>query len=174
MRRVIVLLLITGSAVAALTPTDCLINMAPKWEPLATRSPHEHLGMKSIVIGSITFRKKCKQPAKLDTITLSWHGKRINQLSGSLYKKIPEKRFVPIDTNLVADGSWNSAQQKLRFHFNDNKQTLGPINIFYVVLTVPQNLEKRLRTGSFSLSHHNLPDMFALKQDELKLNLAQL
>lgn len=175
MRHAVILLLLSSSTIGAVIPTDCLISMEPRWEQLNRKNvPDQAVGGKSIVIGSITFRKKCKQSAKLDTLTLSWHGKPIEKLSGSLYKKIPDRPFVPLENNLVADSSWNQSKQKLHFHFNNNKQSLGPATMFYVVLTVPRNLERTLRAGSFSLSHHNLPEMFAIKQDQMKLNLAQL
>ena len=174
MRHVVIILLLSSGALNGAIPTECAISMEPRWDQLTSQVPEYVRGGKSIVVGSITFRKKCKYPAKLETITLAWHGKPIEKLSGSLYKKIPDKPFAPLESNFVADSSWNQTKQKLHFSFSDNKQSLGPTNIFYVVLTVPPGLERTLRNGSFSLSHHNLPDMFAIKQDQMRFNLVQI
>jgi hypothetical protein len=132
------------------------------------------LGGKWILVGSITFHKKSKEVAKLEKISFEWHGDPIDHLSGSLYKKIPEKQFMPIEDNLVCDGSWNKLNQCLILDFNNRKQTLGPRNIFYLVFTVPESIEPALKSGYFNLVQTNLPDTLYKNDQDLKLDLAQL
>jgi hypothetical protein len=172
-RKIILVIIVSGSLQAALIPSDCLVSVESHWENVESNSHEKELGGKWMLIGSITFRKKSKEPTKLETMKLAWHGKHIDYLYGSLYKKLPNKKFMALEQNLICDGNWNIMRQELVLNFNDNKQTLGPINIFYLVLTVPDELEDVLKTGHFSVVQTALPTPFQSKT-QLNIDLAQL
>jgi hypothetical protein len=153
---------------------DCSISIEPCWANIEQKNTHqEKFGTKWILIGSITFRKKSKEDIKLDSLQLHWQGEKIERLAGSLYKKLPNKQFMAIEENFLCDGIWNSAQQYLTLDFSNHKQTLGPINIFYIVLSVPQQLENILKKGHFELTKSSLPELFSDQANELQLNIAQ-
>ena len=173
MKYTISLILLT--AATTLSASDCDVLLAPLWDNLEKNNMHEkQFGGKWILVGSITFHKKSKLSAKLEKISLTWHGNYIDHLSGSLFKKVPDKKFMPIEDNLLCDGSWNKTEQRLILDFNDRKQTLGPRNIFYLVFTVPESIESKLKSGYFSLTQTNLPDTFYSNNQDMKLDLAQL
>ncbi len=175
MKHHIMLVIIASSSLHATIPSDCLLSVAPHWDNIERNCTHEkEFGGKWMLVGSITFRKKSKEQTKLETMKLAWHGKRINHLDGSLYKKLPDKKFLPIEQNLVCDSAWNKARQELILNFKHNKQTLGPISIFYLVLTVPHEMEDTLRKGHFSVVKKELPALFQSKANLLKIDLAQL
>jgi hypothetical protein len=167
-------LFLVSSFSTLLIAHDCSISLEPCWSNIEQKNTcQEKFGTKWVLIGSITFRKKSKEDIKLDAIQLHWQGDKIEQLSGSLYKKHPTKKFMPIEENLLCDGIWNSAHQQLTLDFSNRKQTLGPINIFYIVLSVPDTLETTLKKGHFLLTKTHLPQLFSDQHDELKLNIAQ-
>lgn len=175
MKYTTALLLISTATSLYVYATDCDVLLVPRWDNLEKNNMIERdLGGRWILVGSITFHKTSKEVAKLSRISLEWHGNHIDHLSGSLYKKNSEKRFMPIEENLVCDGSWNKRNQRLTLDFHDRKQTLGPRNIFYLVFTVPEAIEPKLKTGYFSLSDTNFPEAFYKKEQDLKLDLAQV
>lgn len=128
-----------------------------------------------ILAGSITFEKKAKESVSLHRLHLQWLGTDLDNLTASLYRKTPDKQFYPIEANLVCDGVWCKKKQTLLFTFNQ-QQTLGVRNIFYLVLTVPPELEYTMKQGRFSLLSYTLPEPFrpAAKDDQLCLNLDAL
>lgn len=158
-----------------LLANECSISLEPRWESLERdNTAARKFGGKWILAGSITFRKKCKDAIKLERMCLAWHGPKLKNLSGSLYKKIPGRTFVPIEDTVLCDGVWNDKNQHLQLDFSDQSQNLGPLNIFYVVLTVPQEQEEILKQGHFTLEKHHLPEQFEEQGQDLDLNLAQL
>ncbi len=174
MKRTIVAILLSQSLFCPIVASDCLISMEPQWDNLCKDPDHiVRFGGKWIVIGSISFRKKIKDPTKLEKLKFAWHGKPIDHLHGSLYKKLPEKDFLAIEQNLVCDSSWNKARQEMTLDFHNNQQSLGPLNIFYLVLTVPPMLEDTIKSGHFSLLKHGLPVSFQNQAHALKLDIAQ-
>lgn len=152
------------------------ISMQPCWKCLDDGSPGscKQFGGKWVLVGNITFKKRSlKDSLYLQQLTLMWHGPHINQLSASLYKKNfdpTKKEFLPIDEYLVCDGMWNKAKQALILTF-DAKQTVGALEVFYLVLTVPDGLEYILQQGSFHLQTSDLPNTVAQKQESLPLQL---
>ena len=174
MKHALLITVISSSFFFSATATDCMISMEPQWHNICTDPDHiVRFGGKWIVVGSITFRKKSKDPAKLGLLKLAWHGENIDHLHGSLYKKIPDKEFLAIEQNLVCDSNWNKARQEMVLDFRDNLQTLGPLNIFYLVLTVPPAMENRIKSGSFSLLNRALPESLQTNREPLKLDIAQ-
>lgn len=173
MKRQLFVILITTTSLHA-TVFSNSITIHPYWETIESNRSHEkELGGKWMLVGSITFQKKSKEQAKLERMRLAWHGTPIHHLYGSLYKKLPNQKFVPIEQNVVCDSKWNKARQELILNFENNKQTLGPTSIFYLVLTVPQEIETTLKHGHFSLIDTDLPASFQTYSDDLKLDLAQ-
>lgn len=174
MKYTVPLLLISTATSLCLYAADCDILLVPHWDNLEKNNMTERdFGGAWILVGSITFHKKSKNVAKLAKMSLEWHGDHIDQLSGSLYKKTPEKKFMPIEENLVCDSSWNRRNQRLMLNFDDRKQTLGPCNIFYLVFNVPESIESTLKNGYFSLTQTNLPAALHKNNQDLKLDLAQ-
>lgn len=148
------------------------VLIEPMWENLEHNpTRNEQFGGKWILVGSITFRKRCKDPVCLQQIRFHWQGKEINHLIGSLYKKNPDREFMPIQENLICDGLWNKPKQILVLNF-DKKQSLGPTTIFYLVLTIPKNVESILQNGSFYIEKRCLPEPFKSYAHTTELSLA--
>src|SRR5579872_6245716 len=117
------------------------IVVKPKWRHLDNDDKKIiDFGGKWVLVGSITFKKRCKDPIFLETINLRWNGEPIPNLVASLYKKTFSKDFLPIEKNLICDSVWNTTKQMLVFNFNE-KETLAPTTTFYLVLTIPQSVE---------------------------------
>lgn len=168
--RTITALLTIGWSLCA---SDCSIKIQPQWQSLErANTKADTFGGKWILIGTITFRKTCRDAVKIDRLALEWHGPKLSQLVGSLYKKIPSKDFAPIDENFLSDGSWNTATQQLFFDFPERSQTLGPLSIFYIVLTVPDAVEPLLKQGSFTIIRQQLPLLFEQAMAAAPLDLA--
>ncbi len=142
-----------------------LISLEPCWQCLDDNNGScAQFGGKWVLIGNITFKKRSlKDSIYLQQLRLLWTGPHIDTLSASLYKKNfdpTKKEFLPIDDYLVCDGIWNKVKQTLILTFDD-KQTLGALEVFYLVLTVPDSLEHILQQGSFALEKNDLPAPFA-------------
>ena len=164
------LIISTGSFSTALENFSVILE--PKWKNLEhDHKKSEEFGGKWILVGSITFEKKSKEYVSLDKINLCWNGESIDNLIGSLYKKIPEKEFIPIQDNLISDGNWNKTKQTLILKF-DKKLSLGPTTTFYLVLTVPETIEFQLKSGSFCIEEQCLPDPFKHCAHNRQLSLA--
>jgi hypothetical protein len=147
------------------------ILLKSKWRNL-DKNNHSIIdfGGKWVLVGSITFKKKSKEPLFIDTLNLTWNGTHIDHLVASLYKKNLSREFLPIEDNLVCDGAWNKTKQTLMFNFNE-KETLNPTTIFYLVLTIPDHLETTLKNGTFLLEEHCLPKPFKQCSQTMHLSL---
>ncbi len=151
---------------------DFQLIIEPKWQNLEMDSTQsDKFGGKWLLVGSITFRKKAKESVNLTQLELRWNGQEINDLLGSLYRKDPDKDFLPIEDNLVCDGTWNKTRQLLKLTF-DEKETLGLVNIFYLVLTIPETMEPLVKKGSFEIVQRSLPEPFRLATLSHKLSLS--
>jgi hypothetical protein len=153
--------------------SSCQVCVEAKWNNVEKSSPQKEkmFGDKLMLVGSITFRKQCKECIKLDRLALEWHGPQITNLCGSLYRRLPEKTFVPIQDNLICDARWNKGSQTLILEF-ENQQTLNAVSIFYLVLAIPNGLEETLKQGHFTLLDSNLPDQISFSDKKLNLALA--
>lgn len=166
---VIASMLATLALQAASRVDDFTITLDPTWKILeCDQDKCKQFGGKWIIIGSIMFKKKAKEPVNLTRLHLHWTGAHLDTLVGSLYQKQEDKDFLAIQENLVCDGMWNAPTQTLDFNF-DKKRTLGLTNIFYVVLTIPEQLEPVLKQGSFELVTHHLPEQFQPASQQLSL-----
>lgn len=141
--------------------------LEPRWDDLEHNADKEkQFGSKLILIGKITFKKKAIDEIKLNKISLLWHGQFFDSLSGSLYKKDPDKEFFPIEENVICDSTWNKEQQLLILNFKQ-AQKLGVHTEFYLVFSVPHILEEPLKKGHFSIEEKYLPEPL---QDSAKKN----
>jgi len=148
------------------------IVLKSKWQELGCNDNKcADFGGKWILIGSITFKKRSKHPIFVDKINLRWHGENLDNLIASLYRKNSGKEFLAIEQNLICDGQWNPKTQTLILDF-DEEEKLAPTNIFYLVLTVPENLEPILKKGHFCLENNCLPRPFKQSAENEKLILA--
>lgn len=174
MKRLIhALLLITvGITHISHTTDNFKITVQPKWKELGCKNNQcSDFGGKWILVGSITFIRRSKDPIAMETINLHWNGDTLDNLLGSLYRKTVGKEFFAIEENLVCDGIWNAKKQTLVFDF-DEKENLGPTTVFYLVLTVPEEIEPILTRGSFCLENHGLPHPFKQCAQKEQLILA--
>jgi len=71
----------------------------------------------------------------------------------------------------VCDGIWSKSKQTLILNF-DEKENLAPTTVFYLVLTVPEEIEPILKKGSFCLEEQCLPKPFKQCAQQEKLSLA--
>lgn len=148
------------------------VFIEPKWKDLEqNNSKSSQFGGKWILVGSITFKKKTKDPLHMTKLNLHWNGTPLENLIGSLYDKSLDKEFMPIEDALLCDGCWNRATQTLILKFNKRKP-LNAVNVFYIVLTVPDHLEQTLKHGSFDILPSSIPTpMTPRMRDSLRLSL---
>lgn len=156
-----------------LYPLENDIILEPKWQEICNNNNKCcSFGGKWVLVGSITFKRKSKNPIFLDQINFVWHGEKIDNLIASLYRKPYNKEFFAIEENLICDGLWSEKTQTLVFEFGD-QQKLNPTTVFYVVLTVPHSMEPILKSGHFYLKDNCLPHPFkqSLPQEKLILTI---
>lgn len=152
---------------------DYNVIIEPQWYDLEQNDPQKEklFGGKWMLVGTITFEKKAKDPISLRELYLRWNGENLARLNASLYKRKPGKPFLAIEENLLCDGTWNATNQTLTLPFGQ-KQSLGPVNKFYLVLTVPKTLEQKLKRGNFCIEKNCLPHQFRLSARDRTLSLA--
>src|SRR5690606_8029013 len=109
---------ITALIIIYLTPfaiyslEDFNVTLQPEWTNLDYNdNAIEEFGSKWMLAGSITFKKKIKDPIQVKQIIMRWTGETIDNLVASLYKKDLDKEFAPIEKNLICDGIWNKKKQ---------------------------------------------------------------
>lgn len=150
---------------------DFKVILEAQWQNLEDNNKKVlEFGGKWILAGKIIFKKKAKDTVHLNKIYLHWQGESIDNLIASLYRKEENEKFLPIQENLICDGCWNKTQQTLMLNF-DKKHSLGLNNVFYLVLTVPDNLENTLKNGSFDLVPTYLPEPFQTCTQDQPLSL---
>lgn len=137
----------------------CTLQTMPEWENLEKRlTTSERFGTKLILIGSLMFKKKAPEPIVLNHLQLQWHGVPLSQLSASLYQKKDSTKLIPIEDNLISDGQWLSTKQKILFRFN-KPYHLTAHTQFYIVVSIPPELEQNLQLGSFTIEKSSMPDL---------------
>lgn len=148
------------------------IILKSKWQQLGCNDNKcADFGGKWIIIGSITFKRRSKDPIFVDKINLRWHGGNLDHLIASLYRKNIGKEFLAIEQSLICDGQWNSKTQTLILDF-DEEEKLGTTSVFYLVLTIPETVEPILKGGHFCLENNCLPHPFKQCAQNEKLILA--
>jgi len=154
----------------------CKVVVQAKWQNLENNPKRiKRFGGKWILVGSIVFKKRSSDIIYLDEIQLTWKGKPIDNLVGSLYEKHDMSSFLPIEKYLICDSQWKQSTQQLLLRFN-NPLTLGAVNTFYLVLTVPQNIEPILKKGHFAVEQAGLPFPYRqyVKENNLSITLNTL
>jgi hypothetical protein len=132
-------------------PASYELTIERAWKRLDTNDRvAEHMGGALIHAGTIVLKKKIRAIAYLDDITLEWHGKGLDHLSASLYKNQPGKRFLAIEQNCMCDSFWIKDQQKLILRLMP-PQLVESFNNYYLVLTVPVDLEPIIKKGFFTV-----------------------
>jgi hypothetical protein len=104
---------------------------------------------------SLTF--KSKHPVKLTTLVLKWVGEKIDQMSASLYqKKERDSAVIPIQKNFICDGMWEPKTQQLIF---TPQEKIVAVNKYYLMLSYPKELEKKVKKGRFIVSTTEVFDL---------------
>lgn len=137
---------------------DIELNITPQWHNLdANVERCEEFGGAWIEAGVITLRKKTREPINMTHLILSWQGEEIDHLIGSLYQRKPNKDFMAIEQNLICDSNWQQSGQKLIFKFLQ-PLSLDSLTELRLVLTVPTDMQDKLKNGSLKVEADYLPD----------------
>lgn len=152
------------------------INIQPQWMKLDADDEKAQLfGGSWILAGDIIFKNKSSNVIKLDAFDLQWQGAPLAQLSATLFKKDEHDQIMPIQEHVISDGYWSQKEQTLKFRF-DQKYALSALNKFYLVFTVPEDIEDTLKNGTFSLNKRHLPYQYqrALRNKPLNLSYSTI
>lgn len=137
----------------------CTLQTHAEWENLERRpSTSQRFGSKLILVGTLSFKKRAHEPIILEHLHLQWHGAYIETLSTSLYHKKNNQKFIPLEDNLICDGVWNKEKQRIIFKFN-KPYGLSAHTQFYVVLSIPADIEAAMKTGWLSIEKNSMPEM---------------
>ncbi|GEM_PF-3323414 len=151
----------------------CQLFINQEWKDLDTCERDKTFQARWILTTTFIFKRRDKEFIALDEIDLAWHGPRVKNLVGSLYKKEPDRDFIPLDESLICDGRWIESKQTLQLRFNQ-KEYLQPTTTFCLVLTVPNGLEKILKAGYFDLIPDTLPHQLKLVAQKENLRISML
>ena len=116
---------------------------------------------KWVLVGEI--KLKTKNTLFIKDLKARWRGGNLGNTFASLYsKKLTDRRLpVPIEENLICDGTWNPTAKE--FFFPVNKKLVAS-DTYYLMLNVPAQYETRLRTGSFEIIQHKKRALLHLKK----------
>ena len=116
---------------------------------------------KWVLVGEI--KLKTKNTLFIKDLKARWRGGNLGNTFASLYsKKLTDRRLpVPIEENLICDGTWNPTTKE--FVFPVNKKLVAS-DTYYLMLNVPAQYETRLRTGSFEIIQHKKRALLHLKK----------
>lgn len=137
------------SHLAATQPEHFSHTATTTWQEFSNEknSAKDKKNKKWVWVSCITL--KSKQAVKLKKITLKWCGEKIPNLFASLFKKYKHAdNVIPIERNLISDGSWNSEKQQIVFSL-DNK--VVATQRYYLVLNYAKGIEDTLKKGHFAL-----------------------
>lgn len=152
--------LIAAKEVERQKTEGCELNISSEWRNLEDTCKGEYtekFGGRWMLAGTFIFKNRSGDTVPLTELDLAWKGKlKISDLVGSLFKKEPNKEFMPVQDFLISDGHWNAKQQVLQLKFNE-RELIGLTTTFCLVLTVPSSLEKTLNDGHFTVIIDNLP-----------------
>jgi len=151
-------------------PNQFVIILESKWDDLEKKRKRKIFNDKWILAGDIIFKKKAPDIISLKELHLSWKGKKIENLIGSLYEKEMRGDLIPIEKYLICDSVWKPSEQKLILKF-ENPKTLYAVNKLSLVLTVPNEIEDTLKNGYFSIETYTLPIPYKEYVDENNINL---
>jgi hypothetical protein len=173
--RLVMSLIMVNGMVSALPyrPGDeYAILIEPTWRMLDPDDSYvQTVGGQWVLVGSFTFKKRSQETVHLNKLILQWHGPTITKLVGELYSKRSDRDFLPIEEYLVSDGMWCKTNQELVLDFRYSL-TLGPISEFFLVLTLPKEVQELVKQGTFDLSLRALPIQFRQALDETQVSLS--
>lgn len=155
-------------AYAMAMQASCEMQADCKWENLDTTASAESqqtFGGKWILAATITFKNKTTETIYLHELDLEWQGIELSKLNATLFRCDLNRPFVPLEENVIADGTWSAHYQTLQFSFK-TKERLQPTHTFALVLTVPSELEKEIKTGHFKLLPKTLPQPLQISAQE--------
>jgi len=150
---------------------DYSIIVELQWQSLEDNEQKNEIFGKWVFAGKIVLRKRSKEKVYISELHFTWKGKKLSMLLGSLYKKDLNKKFLPLEDVLISDSQWDKRKQRLVFDF-EKPISLGPTNIFYLVLTVPQKIEDVVKEGLFFVEPDGLPSQFREIVENKRLALA--
>lgn len=135
------------------------IKIEPNWhyldnDNIKTKIPNANKNW--IFAATIFIKKRIEGPVVLDKLVLAWKGNCLDSLLGSLYRKKPGRRFLPLEDYVICDSIWNKKEQKLIYKF-DRPISLETQTELCLVLTVPNDLENIIKSGQFELMQDELP-----------------
>lgn len=174
LRRIVSVSLILHFSLSTTWCDDCIIKTDAQWQHLEKRlTTSERFGSKLMLIGTVMFKKKSTEQIGIEHLQFAWQGEPIPHLSASLYVK-KNNKFMPLEENLICDGSWNAPKQLITFRFN-KPYYLSAHTQFYLVLNLPCELEETIKVGTFTLKKNSLPDIIqsCLNEQACKLPMSQ-
>jgi len=136
------------------------IKIEPKWKDLDQNKKTKIFNDKWVLACDIIIKKLAPDFISLQEIHLSWKGKQIEHLLGSLYEKNSDRNFMPIQKYLICDSTWKKSEQKLILKF-DKPKKLYATNKLSLVLTIPAHMEKTLKSGCFTVESDILPEPYS-------------
>jgi hypothetical protein len=152
---------------------SCQLDITPKWTKLDSDKHAQEFGGKWVEVAEIVIKRRDKEFIRLEEIDLAWHGEEIKNLVASLFRKEQNRDLIPVEESLICDGTWNRKDQVLKLHFEE-KEYLQPTTIFCLVLTVPDDLEPRLKKGHFDLLPESLPHQLRPAVEKKNLRISML
>lgn len=157
-QRIILLALITlnlhnlGGIVTTTDSYNCdyfSLSTTSTWREYCYYGPSVNLFKEKWAWAS-SFTLKSKKPVKLTTLTLQWKGPEIESLAAALYqKKERESAVIPIQKNLVCDGTWLPSTQQLIFKVDEK---IVAINRYHLLLSYSKQVETQLKNGKFLIA----------------------
>lgn len=152
----------------------CELHIVPEWRNLDNDPNHiKELGGNWVLVARFVIKRRSKDFIRLDNLSFAWRGEHISHLAASLFRGHSSGDLIPVEENLVCDGIWRSTNQILQLRFQQ-KEYLQPTNIFYLVLTVPERLEKILKKGHFELLPDSLPRQLRPAVEEKNFRISML
>jgi hypothetical protein len=131
------------------------LKLKPMWQELNCNQKNQFEN-KWIFAGTIDLKKRSAQDVNLEQLVLHWHGKNLDNLLGSLYKKELDRPLLPLQEHLICDSYWDGSNQKLILKF-DHPLPLTAHTSLCLVLTIPPTLEPTIKDGRFVLENNSLP-----------------
>lgn len=135
---------------------------------------HQKLGVQAVEIeyALITFTKRTNDEALLSHLALQWKGDYIEKLPAALYtKQYDHMPLKALEENLVSEGKWNKEKQTLSFTLRKPVYLYGTTT-FSLVFSVTQELEAKIKQGSFVIISSSLPRAFQQSVPEKTLILS--
>lgn len=151
------------------------VILEPRWDILDRPSTANTCTDAMVFIAKITFKKKIADQTSLSSMIFKWHGSILQHLSGSLYRREPGKKFIPIEKNVICDSQWDKEQQTLSFIF-PKPERLNINSEFYLVIIVPKDLTATLKIGTFTILEKSLPNIMqqSSKNDTLTIAFSDI